>query len=95
MLVIQAKDDLSGVRSISGTILAPSGAVQGFACQREGSSDRFLARVVVPKDAAEGTWVVNYISLLDNASNANALSLDARPKKKSTTAMIKPAGHGR
>ena len=74
MLVIQAKDDLSGVRSISGTILAPSGAVQGFACQREGSSDRFLARVVVPKDAAEGTWVVNYISLLDNASNANALN---------------------
>jgi hypothetical protein len=73
MLIVHAADDLSGVRSISGTILSPSGAVQGFACQREGESNRFSSRVRVPKDAAEGTWVVSYINLLDNASNAAAL----------------------
>lgn len=74
MLAVQAFDDLSGIRSISGTIAAPSGAVQGFACQRELDTDRYIARIVVPKDAAEGVWRVNYLSLIDNASNAATLS---------------------
>jgi hypothetical protein len=70
MLIVEAVDELSGVRSISGTIVAPSGAVQGFACQREGETGRYFARVSVPKDAAEGIWAVNYVNLMDNASNA-------------------------
>ncbi|HUP43944.1 MAG TPA: hypothetical protein VM779_00370 [Thermoanaerobaculia bacterium] len=74
VLVIQATDDLSGIRSISGTILAPSGAVQGFACQRDPATNRYIARVIVPKDAAEGVWSVNYLNLMDNASNAAALT---------------------
>jgi hypothetical protein len=75
MLVVEAMDDLSGVRSISGTITAPSGAVQGFACQREGDTNRYVARVMVPKDAAEGVWSVSYLNLMDNASNAAALTV--------------------
>ncbi|HEV8660591.1 MAG TPA: hypothetical protein VGS96_18455 [Thermoanaerobaculia bacterium] len=74
VLTIQAVDDLSGVRSISGTIVGPSGAVQGFACQREADTDRYSARITVPKDAADGIWRVNYLSLIDNASNATTLS---------------------
>jgi hypothetical protein len=74
MLIVQATDDLSGVRSISGTITAPSGAVQGFACQREGDTGRYIARVMVPKEAAEGVWSVSYLNLMDNASNAAALT---------------------
>lgn len=74
MLVVEAADDLSGVRSISGTILAPSGAVQGFACQREAETGRYFARVSVPKDAAEGIWAVNYINLMDNASNTSPIA---------------------
>ena len=70
MLVAEATDDLSGVRSISGTILGPSGTVQGFACQREAETNRFFARVNIAKDSAEGTWTVNYVNLIDNASNA-------------------------
>lgn len=70
MLIVEAADELSGVRSISGTIVAPSGAVQGFACQREGETGRYFARVSVPKDAAEGIWAVNYVNLMDNASNS-------------------------
>ena len=70
MLIAEATDDLSGVRSISGTILGPSGTVQGFACQREAESNRFFARVTIAKDSAEGTWTVNYVNLIDNASNA-------------------------
>ena len=75
LLVMHAADDLAGIRSVSGTILAPSGAVQGFAGIREGDSSRFVARVVVPKDAAEGVWAVNYLNLMDNASNSAPLTV--------------------
>jgi hypothetical protein len=74
VLAVQASDDLSGIRSVSGTITAPSGAVQGFACQREGETDRYTAHVAVPKDAADGIWRVNYLSLIDNASNGTTIA---------------------
>jgi hypothetical protein len=73
-LLVSATDDLSGVRSISGTIMAPSGAVQGFALQREAETERYVAKITVPKDAAEGVWSVNYLSLIDNASNAATIT---------------------
>lgn len=75
MMLVQASDDLSGVRSISGTITAPSGAVQGFACQREGDTNRYVARVLIPKEAAEGEWTVSYLNMMDNASNTVALTI--------------------
>lgn len=74
VLTVQATDDLSGVRSISGTIAAPSGAVQGFALQRVLDTDQYSSKITVPKDAAEGVWRVNYLSLIDNASNATTIS---------------------
>ncbi len=71
ILGVRANDNLSGVRSVSGVIASPSGALQGFACQREGEgSDRFIARIRVPRDAAEGTWAVKYLTLSDNANNS-------------------------
>lgn len=63
-------DNLSGVRSVSGVITSPSGSLQGFACTREGETNRFVARINVPKDAPEGTWLVKYLTLSDNASNS-------------------------
>ena len=63
-------DNLSGVRSVSGVIASPSGALQGFACQREGQTDRFVAQIRVPPDAAEGEWSVKYMTLSDNANNS-------------------------
>jgi hypothetical protein len=67
-------DNLSGVRSVSGVITSPSGSLQGFACTREGETNRYVARVMVPKDAPEGTWVVKYLTLSDNASNSTNLN---------------------
>jgi len=70
-LAIMARDDLSGIRTISGVIANPSGAtVNGFAAQREADGDRFVARIVVPKDAAEGNWHIKYLTMADNASNS-------------------------
>ena len=70
-LIIFATDDLSGVRNISGSIGSPSGkALQGFAMQREGpDSNRYLTRIAIPKDAEEGLWKINFLSMSDMASN--------------------------
>jgi hypothetical protein len=67
---VMVNDNLSGVRSVSGVITSPSGSLQGFACTREGDTNRFVARISVPKDAPEGMWVVKYLTLSDNASNS-------------------------
>ncbi len=67
---VMVNDNLSGVRSVSGVITSPSGSLQGFACSREGETNRYVARINVPKDAPEGTWVVKYLTLSDNASNS-------------------------
>lgn len=69
-MFVTAADDLSGVRNISGSISSPSGALQGFACNRMGDSNRWMTRITVPKDAAEGVWKVNYLSMSDLASNS-------------------------
>jgi hypothetical protein len=66
---VMVNDNLSGVRSVSGVITSPSGSMQGFACTREGESNRYVARINIPKDAPEGMWQVKYMSLSDNASN--------------------------
>lgn len=70
-LAIMAQDDLSGIKTISGVIANPSGAtVNGFAAQREPDTNRFVARIVIPKDAAEGNWHIKYLTMSDNASNS-------------------------
>lgn len=72
---VTVNDNRSGVRSVSGVVTNPTGgSMQGFSCTREGETNRFVARVMVPKDAAEGIWVVRYLTLSDNASNTISLN---------------------
>lgn len=75
-IVMTAIDDLSGIRGISGTITSPTGkALQGFAGVREPDTNRYIGRVVIPKNAEEGLWRVNVVTMSDNASNSTTLSL--------------------
>ncbi len=74
LLAIAATDDLSGVASIAGNVISPSGALQGFALQREGDTNRYTTPIAIPKNAAEGIWHVNYLSLSDKASNTASFS---------------------
>lgn len=70
-LAVTAQDDLSGIRTISGVIANPAGAtVNGFAAQREGETNRYMAKIVIPKDAAEGNWHIKYLTMADNAANS-------------------------
>src|SRR5207302_9940037 len=74
-VIIAANDDISGVRGISGTISSPSGkALQGFATQREGDTNRYLANVTIAKNAEQGIWKISFINMSDNASNSVTLS---------------------
>jgi hypothetical protein len=68
-LTVIVSDNLSGVRSVSGVVASPSGALQGFSCRRNGDTASYSAKIIVPKDAAEGLWAVRYLTLSDNASN--------------------------
>ncbi|MEA2488358.1 MAG: large repetitive protein, partial [Acidobacteriota bacterium] len=74
MLVLTVVDDLSGVRSVSGVIASPAGALQGFAGQREPETNRYVSRIQIPAEAAEGIWKINYVSLSDNAGNSIQLT---------------------
>lgn len=74
MFAAFVRDNLSGVKSVSGVITSPSGSMQGFSSTREAESDRYIARIKVPKDAPEGVWSVKYVTLTDNASNSVHLS---------------------
>ncbi|MFZ2490389.1 MAG: hypothetical protein WA208_02795, partial [Thermoanaerobaculia bacterium] len=73
VLTVVASDDLAGVASVTGVINSPSGSVQGFACQREGETNRYVARIAVPRDAPDGVWKINHISLTDLAKNGAML----------------------
>lgn len=63
-------DNLTGVRSVSGVIASPSGSLQGFSATKEGETNRFIARINIPKEAPSGIWEVKYLTLTDNASNS-------------------------
>jgi len=70
LLIITATDNLSGVRNISGSVTSPTGkALQGFSAQHEGEGARYIGHIQVPRDAEEGAWHINFLSLSDNASN--------------------------
>lgn len=80
-------DNRSGVRSVSGVIVSPSGSLQGFAATREGETNRFVARVNIPKEAPAGTWAVKYLTLTDNASNS--INLNSSQGGLPSTTMFK------
>ncbi|HEX8254864.1 MAG TPA: hypothetical protein VF846_17095 [Thermoanaerobaculia bacterium] len=74
VFVVVVNDNLSGVRSVSGVVASPSGSMQGFACVREGETNRYATRIAIPKDAPSGIWGVKYLTLTDNASNSAHLN---------------------
>jgi hypothetical protein len=74
-LTVIATDDLSGIRNISGSVISPTlKAVEGFALQSAGDGNRWMGRITVPKDAEEGLWHINFLSLTDNASNTQNIN---------------------
>lgn len=92
MFAAMVTDNLSGVRSVSGVIASPSGALQGFACQREGATDRWVSRIKIPRDAAEGLWSVRYLTLSDHANNSVNLNQNAGALPPSASFRVTSSG---
>jgi hypothetical protein len=73
-LMVQASDDLSGVKLIWGVIRSPSGAASlQFGPQEQGESGQAAFKVFIPKDAEVGDWYVSVLSLTDKTGNSVAL----------------------
>jgi len=89
-VIVTAQDDMSGIRGISGTVTSPTGkALQGFACQREApESNRYIGRLTIPKDAEEGMWHINFLSVSDNASNSVTLAYNQAPVLQSAQLQV-------
>ena len=70
ILSIGASDDLSGVKSVFGTIRSPSeAAVLPFVGQDTGGGGVFTTNVSIPKKAETGDWFVGTLQITDRANN--------------------------
>ena len=56
ILTVIAIDEGSGIRSISGNVISPANSLMGFAVDRVGDSTRYITRLTIPKNAAEGIF---------------------------------------
>jgi hypothetical protein len=71
-LTIQASDDLSGVKSVSGEIRSPNGlATLPFWSRDAGGGNTFTFAITIPREAESGVWYVSWISLTDGAANSS------------------------
>lgn len=70
VLSIGASDDLSGVKSVFGTIRSPSeAAVVPFVGLDAGGGGVFTTSVSIPKKAETGNWFVGTLQITDRANN--------------------------
>lgn len=72
---IQAVDNLSGIASIYGRMLSPSGhAKLSFYCSSLDKTGNFIGRITIPKNAEQGDWVIKSIKATDNVHNSKTYS---------------------
>jgi hypothetical protein len=72
---VQAKDNLSGVSSISGAAKSPSGAAMlSFGCRRSGSDGPFVGTLAIPDRAELGAWYLKTLRATDKVHNRRTYS---------------------
>jgi hypothetical protein len=77
-LSVGAVDDLSGIKSVYGTVRSPNGAaVVPFTAQDASGSGVFTAAIAIPRHAETGMWFVGTLRLVDGADNPQAFSYAA------------------
>ena len=70
VLSVGASDDLSGVKTVSGTVRSPSeAAVIFFVAQDTTGSGVFSASIAIPRQAETGDWFVGGLQIVDKANN--------------------------
>ena len=75
ILAVGTSDNLSGVKSVTGTLLSPSEtAVLTFTAHAAGDGGVFSASVNIPRRAETGDWFVGTLLITDRADNPLSLS---------------------
>src|SRR5262249_17298370 len=75
VLSVGAADDLSGVKSVFGTIRSPSeAAVIPFVPQDPSGRGVYTASLTIPHKAETGNWFVGTLQIVDKADNPLNLS---------------------
>lgn len=70
-LIIEARDDKSGVARIHGALISPSGNARfTIACTPTGQDQIFSGYAAMPEDAESGLWSLYYLRVEDQAKNA-------------------------
>lgn len=69
-VTVEADDDASGIKSISGIFLSPTKAARiGFGGRPQGDGGVWSGDIVLPKGADCGTWALQQVEVLDGADN--------------------------
>jgi hypothetical protein len=78
VLSITARDDLSGVKRVSGTVRSPSEAASmPFVAQDPADSGVFVVSIAIPRKAETGDWFVDTLQIVDGAGNPLSLAFTA------------------
>jgi hypothetical protein len=73
-LIVQATDDLSGVKSIRGEIRSPNRLATlpfNSSAVADGAAATFA--IAIPREAETGVWYISWISLTDGAENSSLI----------------------
>ena len=92
-LIVQARDDLTGVKTISGEIRSPNGrALLPFNSRSTGGAITSTFRIPIPREAEAGDWYVTWIAVTDGADNSTMVraSSAALAPPGSTLTLIPP-----
>jgi hypothetical protein len=77
-IAVQARDDLSGVASVTGACQSPSkSALLWFNAVLNADGTAWMADIVLPATADCGEWVVQQLAVKDGAGNTTLLHSDA------------------
>lgn len=69
-ITVDAHDDASGIKSISGIFLSPTKSARiGFGGRPQGDGGLWSGDIVLPKGADCGTWALQQVEVLDGADN--------------------------
>lgn len=77
-IYVQAADNLSGVKSVSGAAKSPSGsAVLPFSGDWSESEASFVGTLAIPEQAEMGKWYLTYLQVTDNVSNSKTYAANS------------------
>ncbi|RJP60749.1 MAG: hypothetical protein C4541_03555 [Candidatus Auribacter fodinae] len=85
-IAVQARDDVSGIASVTGRLKSPSGIAHiPFVCNFNSDRNEYTARIIIQMNTEVGTWRVDNILVIDNARNQHNYIYQTEPVVEQAT----------